>query len=399
MPKLNGSAARTLPSWIDAFVESTANLETPLLYRRWAAITLIGAVLEQKVWMMSPTELYPNLYTMLVGHPGVGKTRSIHAATKYANQIQDFNPCPPSVTSASLVDALVAHKRFLPTYKKNESAIEYNSMLIAADEFGVLLHKWDNQMVALLSAFYDTTPYGEQRRTSDIKIKMQRPLLSILSGSTPSNLMKFMPEGAWDQGFSSRIIMVFSDERIITDIFAPVEATLSKDLIHDLEIINSTYGQCEFTAEFREATMAWRHDDMAPAPTHPKLLHYATRRLAHMLKLAMISSIDRGHSLLLTKADFDRAKGWLLEVEERMPEIFKAGAVHADAAAMDDVFHLILTNDRGKGVAGYIVNRWLAERLPIHSVERALITMVNAGRIRSLGPDRDGLHRWTAVQD
>ena len=38
---------RKCQSWIESFVEQTDNLDAPLIYRRWTAISLIAAALEQ----------------------------------------------------------------------------------------------------------------------------------------------------------------------------------------------------------------------------------------------------------------------------------------------------------------------------------------------------------------
>ena len=55
-----------------------------MVFRHWAAISTIAACVEQKVYVPSGGEnLHPNLYTALIAHPGVGKTRAIMAAKRY----------------------------------------------------------------------------------------------------------------------------------------------------------------------------------------------------------------------------------------------------------------------------------------------------------------------------
>src|SRR5229473_1242395 len=107
----NGDGARQCQSWIDAFIDYTDNLESPLIYRRWAAITAIAAVLEQKVWADTGSTLYPNLYIFLIGNAGIGKTRAISAAAKILREIEDHHFAPTSMTMASMVDCLVENKR------------------------------------------------------------------------------------------------------------------------------------------------------------------------------------------------------------------------------------------------------------------------------------------------
>src|SRR6266404_5217698 len=319
----NGSAARRCHSLIESVVAATGNLESPEIFRKWAAISVIGATLEQKVWLTTFAKIFPNIYCFLVAHPGVGKTNTIHAANKYMEELPEPHIAPTSVTAASLVDALTRAKRTL--IRIPEGPYEYNSIYITADELGAFMHKYDDEMIAVLSKFYDNQIYGQERRGNDIRIKIKAPQVNLICGTTPSNLIKFLPENAWEQGFTSRIVMVFSDERTIGDDFAGYDTTLSKDLIHDLKAINALMGEFKVTEDYRTAVNNWRSLGEPPVPNHPKLIHYATRRRVHLYKLSMVAAVDRSDTLLLTKEDFNRAMGWLLEAEVNMPDIFKAG--------------------------------------------------------------------------
>lgn len=318
-------------------------------------------------------------------------------ARSYLQELPEFYFAPISVSPASLVDSLVKAKRMI--VRLPDPPLEYNAMTLAPDEVGTFIHKYDEEMIAILSSFYDPDPYSQARRTKNINITIKRPQLNILSGSTPSNLMKLMPEGAWDQGFTSRIIMVFSDERIITDDFAPhVAKTSNEDLLHDLKLINTMVGEFAVTEDYRSLVNLWRQRGEEPAPSHPKLLHYNTRRRAHFYKLSMVAAIDRSNTLLLTREDFNTAMNWLTQAEALMPEIFKAGAVGADASAMDEIYHFILTmGTKGRGVSEQKITLFAQKRLPIHSVTRVYEVMERSGMITMRGKDRFGVPFWEAL--
>jgi hypothetical protein len=267
-------------------------------------------------------------------------------------------------------------------------------MYICADELGAFISKYDNEMIDGLANFYYNTPYSQTRRTSDINVKINSPQINILCGSTPQNLTDLMPEKAWGQGFTSRLMMVFSDERIVGDDFAEQEDIDFSDLQSDLGIINELIGQFEVTEAYRKAVNDWRGVGEPPVPNHPKLIHYVTRRREHLYKLSMISAIDRSNHLLLTVDDFNRAMGWLLEAEAHMVEIFKAGATNADAQAMDEIVHYILANDRGHGVSEQKITRFASDLIPIQSVLRGIEILERSGRIVLRGVDRSTKLRY-----
>jgi hypothetical protein len=387
---------RKLGSWIESFIDQTESLHSPKIFRRWTAISTIAAALEQKVWLKTGMRpMFPNMFIFLVAHPGVGKTRTMREGTHYVRALPEFHLAPISMTFASLVDSLVKAKRVL--IRPGDDALEYNSLYIAADELGAFIHKYDNEMIDGLSAFYDPDPYSQTRRTSDIRIKIESPQLNIICGTTPQNLTQLLPEKAWGQGFTSRLIMVFSDERIIGDDFAPPVKSFSDDLANDLDIINGLVGEFEVTADYRDLVNKWRQLGESPVPNHPKLIHYVTRRRAHLYKLSMVAAIDRSNALILTRDDFNTAMNWLLEAEDTMLEIFKAGATNADAQAMEEIMHFVKINDRGHGVSEQKITRFASDRIPLHSVARVVDIMERSGQIYCKGEDRATKIRYFAA--
>lgn len=172
-------------------------LGIPTLFLKWTAISTIAATLEQKVWMMSPTILHPNLYVMIIGHPGTGKTRSIKVARQMVNDLPEFHLAPISLTWSSLVDHLIHSKRII--IRPPDDPLEYQHMFICADELGTFIHKYENEMTDGLSHFYDAGPYSQRRRTNDLKVSIPMGNLNILVGSTPQNLTALMPDKAWGQ--------------------------------------------------------------------------------------------------------------------------------------------------------------------------------------------------------
>ena len=362
-------------------MEFTDNLEAPIIYRKWAAIGTIAAALQQRVWLTTSDKLYANLYIALVGYPGVGKTRTIMKGKALLTHLEEVHLGPTDITKASLIDAMSACKVTVSHHFPRQFNDIFNSMALMADEWGVLLQTYDGDMVPTLTTFYDViVQFDHWRRGKEIKIKIERPQLNILAGSTPSNLMKYMPDYAWDQGFTSRLILVYSAEINKKDDFAKTEETLPPDLIHDLQLIHKLYGEFTVSDEFRNEVSNWRFDeDEKPKPTHPKLLHYNSRRRAHLYKLAMVAAVDRRDDLVLGPDDFHTALGWLLEIEKFMPDIFAAGTFTPDARIMDEIADFVAR--QGRPVTDHKILRFASDILPAHSIFKVLHVMQTSGRL------------------
>lgn len=107
----------------------------------------------------------------------------------------------------------------------------------------------------------------------------------------------------------------------------------------------------------------------------------------------MVSCADRSDVLLLTKADFNRALGWLLEAESTMPDIFTSGGTGTDSRAIDEISHYINIADKGDGVPEHLIVNFARTRVPMHTILRVIEIMVASGQITAKGIDRHG-HRW-----
>lgn len=354
----------------------------------------MASVLEQRVWLSTSAPLYPNLYIFLVGHAGIGKSRTISAAAKFLREIPEHHLGPNSVTMASLVDCLVEAKRTIINLP--DPAHEYHSLTILADELSAFMAIYEPELIGGLTTFYDCVPYAQHRRGKDIRIKIDSPQLNILSGSTPSNLIKFIPEIAWEQGFMSRVIMVYSDQRPLIDIFASGTTDLPQEMVHDLRQIASLHGEFSWTPEYASKVHSWRTAGQRPAPSHPKLVHYCSRRLGHILKLSMVSTINRGNVLRLEASDFETALSWLVEAEDLMPSVFSAGQLGSDSQAMDEIVAFINGHDLMPETK--IVN-FARRLLPAHSVLKVIDIMEKSDIIRAVKSDsRTGTRLFKVVK-
>ena len=191
-----------------------------------------------------------------------------------------------------------------------------------------------------------------------------------------------MPEGAWDQGFLSRVLIIYSGESTMTDVFAEEDFQRANDtqwdlLKNDLEHIGNLYGKLEFTKDAADAISLWHKDRGPPRPSHPKLTHYCSRRTAHLLKLAQIASVSRSDELIIELQDVQQGLNWLIEAEAIMPDIFKAMNVGGDSKVIEETWHYLYElwiKDR-KPIPEFRVVEYVKSRAPAHSVFRIVEIM------------------------
>lgn len=361
--------------------------------------------MERRLWVHTyGTNLYPNLFVFLVGPPAGGKTFPIKEAVRPLwKSVADLFVSPTSMTSASLSDDLNAAKRRIVRPASIPPYVEFNSLLIALNELSVMFPAYDAEIMNRFTDLYDCDVYEETRRAKSIKITIPNSQVNILAATTPSYLNELMPVGAWDQGFISRVIMIFSAEKIIKPLFeiTSKDPELFKSLSDDLKyIVHHMYGQFNWEPRAQAAMEAWAAAGGPPAPDHPRLQHYTGRRNAHLLKLCMVACISRENgNKLITLEDFQLALDWLVEAEFFMPDIFKSMVTGGDSAAMDEAFHYIfqIFEREKKPLPEHRIVHYLSQRVPAHSVMRVFETMFRSNMIEIADHDAKGKNLWKPV--
>ena len=294
------------------------------------------------------------------------------------------------------MDMLQEAKRVVQTPKGETATMEFNSLKILSNELGVLLPAYEGEFMSTLTDIYDGSPYEERRRSSKTgPMVIPKPQFNLLAATTPAHLTDFLPAGAFDQGFLSRCFLVYSGEIILRPLFDEDNADTALDakLLKDFRTIGRLYGPMLFDPEAAEAINSWHMAGRPPAPGHPKLHNYNTRRTTHLLRLCMVASASETDSLTISIEHYRTALEWMLEIEAIMPDIFKSMATGGDAKAMDECWYACfqMYSVKKEPVPEAKVFRFLQERVPAHNVERIVQIMTRSGMLRAVDVNKLGV--------
>lgn len=326
--------------------------------------------------------MFPNMFVLLVGPPGVGKTEAIREVYTFKEALPSLHLAPSDVSSASLIDCIFDAKRTILRPADLQPITEFNSLFVASDEFGVFLKQYESTFMSKLNKFFDGTPFSERKRGNKLDIKIQSPLLSLLAGTTPAWLGASLPETAWNEGFASRLILIYSGDLVKIDIFTarPKAKVHREELEQDLQEIHNLYGEMRITAEAVSMIQSWYNDGCKPIPEHQRLADYLPRRLVHFLKLCLCVSASRSSSMIITIEDCREAMSILLQAEAFMPDVFRAmRVVGTDSNVMDETFNFIYTAyaKEGKAIMEHRIVVFLSQRVPSNNVMRVIETMIS----------------------
>ena len=371
----------------------TEGVNSPDQFRLWAGISLVAGACERRIWARAAkAQTFPNLYVLLTGAPGVGK-QVINLAKQMWRGVKEPNNGPPAfriaptqMTKASLIDSIAKATQFKMVKGAN---IKYHSLLIAAEEFQVLLPHYDEEYIGTLNEIFNNpdSPYEEVRRTGSVKeISIENPQLNILAGVQPAYFVSTFPEHAWTTGFARRIIMVYAAEGKFQDLFQEdseeiVDSHKWKELQNKLSKISALYGQVSWEIAASKKLAEWHRAKGPPAPQHSKLVHYNNSRTMFAIKLSIVSAISRSNELIITEYDVSRALSWLTEAEALMPDVFRELAGKSDGAIIDELQFMLCEYRQKykKSAQTDIVWDFMRQRVPAEKIDKIMATAERAG--------------------
>ena len=382
--------------WIERFMDLTADIRSPSTFRLWTGITTIAAALERRVWTETDVRpLRPNMFVVLAGGPASGKGNAIWESRNLLTTLIEpetgIHIGPDNPTSASFLDALAASTKMSIN---GMGAPMYSALTVLCRELGSLIVKYEGQFVSNLADIYDNPPNFSAPRRQSKSVDIAAPTINILAAATPATMMDTIPEAAWGQGLTSRIVFIYGTAPTnYRDPFKKRKEIDFTPLAKDLKVFfKELHGEFEWEDDAQDALRFWINDEKyAPVPNYGRLVHYVGRRNEHIMKLAMISAVSSGHGLSVTLKDFRRAQKWLFAAEKAMPDVFRAMTQKSDSQILEDVHQIAwiqyssLVREKRQALSDADIWKILENRTTSERIPYLLKSLESTNRLRKAG--------------
>jgi hypothetical protein len=309
------------------YLDYTSGGEAPPTFHRWSAIASIAAILERQVWFTyGHNNIFPNIYTMLIGTAGTRKSTAIKLAKKLLRQA-GYTTIAAERTSkekyfADLAaqhspadDDILSENIFGPA----EDADAVTNSLIAADEANDFFGVSNIDFLSILGSLWDWEGKYENKVKTGKSDFIPNPTITILSGNTPTGFAIAFPSTIFGQGFFSRLLLVYSEptgDRITFPRTPSKEATA--ETVKLLQTIKQySVGERKYSHTGREfVDKIYQHHKVID---DPRFDSFSQRRLTHLIKLTLIVSAARMEREISERSVL-QANTYLTYVENLMPK-------------------------------------------------------------------------------
>lgn len=341
--------------------------------------------MKRHVWAdRASFKCYPNMYVVLVGHPGIGKGTAINPAISMLKDAGTVNIISDRVTIEYILEKLA--KGFPAQQILPGGGVAFTNdatCLISAPELQVFAAA-SQATLSILTDLWDNKehPWDYGTKTQG-KYLINKPTINLLGGTTPEWLISAIPQSAVSGGFTRRVNFVYAKTRAQKIAWPQVHnhTNVWQNLIDDLRHMSTLQGEVKFDDEASRVfekfylskdceTSEW--DDEATAS-------YKTTKAIHAIKLAIVLTIARRDSLVITKSDIEEAITAVTEVESTISLVFRAVGESDLAVACDRVLRFLEI----KGLAqrsDILRANW--RHISHNDLDVILATMMQAGMIK-----------------
>lgn len=318
---------------------------------------------------MSFFKVFPNMYIVLVGPPGVKKTTAIRIATNLVSSNPDIHISADATTREALIKAMKDAQQTI-SFEGSEMKIGFHSSLtIVSEELSVFLGKENHALLSFLTNLYDCSDKWEYRTKNMGTDVLHGTWLNMLAATTPAWLSGSIPLTAIGGGFTSRIIFIVEDEarhKKAMPKITPEEKIIQEEIIYDLEQIALLQGEMKLdwgdpsvpisehkiingshTGSVKGCAWCWfeqwymtKEDKLA---TDSRFSGYSARKHIHLLKVAMLLSIAESDKLIITDKHLELGLGLIDELEDKMVDAFGAAGRSDVGIDVDDILNVVKT--------------------------------------------------------
>lgn len=326
--------------FLQAHLQYVHNTEPPILMHLWAAIGTAGACMGRHVWLhYNVSDLFANQYILLVGPPGTRKNTAIKYPVRLARNVTDIQFAPDD-TAGQRQGLIAAMQEFDAVNEDDQDdlaaaimsadmdalanttfsavpAEDRRVLFAVATEFGSVIGQNNLDMTRFLLKMWDGEDYKYQLKSSFMVLN--NPLLSILAGTTTSDLTSLLPQEAMGQGFMSRIILVHGAKK---EKSVP-RSHVDRDQEPYLEsvyrfLFNTLRGEMQESPEAADR-LDHIYETKNVVLNDTRFIFYIERRHTHLVKLAMVLAATR-FSNVIELQDIEQADAILTATEQHMPE-------------------------------------------------------------------------------
>lgn len=364
---------------LQRYVSRHSSLECAESYHVYAWLALVSACMGRRVWVdRGFFTTYPNLYVVLVGDAGSGKSVAMFQARDMIDELNNQIPkeerlfMAPKCSSARRLMEVIAAQQTVFKYK--DKPYTHAPICCFLSELMNFIQLDPNFVLSFLTDGYDDKYFDYETQHKGC-CRIDGPAPVILACTTHSYITSKLREDVVTDGFSRRVHWIL-DERSETRNAEPQRPPMDQELINRLKQIKKMIGPFTWSKEGKEAYDEWYN-------TNDRrdfgLDGYGTTKNVKIEKMAMLLAASERLEMVIRAEDVEESLELCKLMEKNLEKVFEGIGRNELNAAVSSLLYAI---SKSRGVMKENTARqFMYRQINSREFDEVVLHLVKSGRI------------------
>lgn len=312
-------------SFMRNYMAWTEGTEAPENYHFWCGLSALSAIVSRRVWIdMGLFQVFPNLYVILLGPPGNGKTTCMRVAKNIVRDVGDI----PFSAEAQTKESVTRYMRdtCVRTFEQDGKVVPYTPLTIFVTELSHFFGPNSGHMIDFLTTIYDENKYEVRTKNKEDDL-LDGPYITLLGCTTQEWITTYLKSDIIGGGFTRRVIFVnepASEDRSRRIPFPsrhPEQFVAKENAIRYGKILQGVKGEFRWDVEAKDFYARWYL--ARDIPRDPDVQGYYRTKHIQILKVAMLICLSETPTTLLKKEHLEVAMAILDKTETTLTKVFQ----------------------------------------------------------------------------
>lgn len=324
-------------SFLRDYLDYATGNEAPDLFHVWSGYAALSAAVSRRVWLVDGDQaIFPNLYVMLVGDAGCGKSTALRRAKRMLAELSTV-PISRNVETPeglwrfmagdpSVNPPVPSPVQFIAKWPDGQLR-ECHPMTIIANEFVNFISKDREGWTGALNDIFDEDKYEYRTKNKgeDLLIGPYIVILGALTTDVSHTLQKASIIGT---GFARRCIFQYGERKFhephSRQSFSAEQAAARQRAFEHLQRVQKLAGEFSLSSETWSWWDTWYNEHTTSIPTvaTPSTKGWYTSKPNQVLRLGMLTSLSEGLDRIITIPHLELSVAYLAEMEKDLYQVF-----------------------------------------------------------------------------
>jgi hypothetical protein len=323
-------------SFLRDYLDYATGNEAPELFHVWSGFTALSAAISRKVWLpFGKRALFPNIYTLLVGDAGNGKSVAMYFCKLLLSNLGDVPISGSIETPPGLWRYMGGNPKADPPIQSPVAFLaawpdgqirECHPMTILANEFVDFISIDDSGWIHALNNIYDEDVYRYRTKNQGEDILIG-PYIVLLGGLTSDVAHDLQKARIISTGLARRTIFQYGERR--WDDPHPIldETAMQKEsfkmCLDYLTKLRKLHGPFSWDEDTKDWWRQWYIEHNSTVLQQPlQTRSWFASKPDQVLKIGMLTSLSEGTTLKLEIGHLQTAVYYFTELEKDLYRVF-----------------------------------------------------------------------------